>query len=239
MGFNLWHSTKFLLNSCRWPGHRLLHIADPSTQSCLVEKLCWNRACSSGNADDQTTGWTAAPRASHTLCEYQLSWLITLIMLTKALHQFCAKSKQHQMAKKKKKKLVRFYCYFCATCLPIFTWMFMHWAKRHDHNWARTTSSFQVTESLQVDTDWFGFPGGFQFFYFFCWNQRNLPFFWVSMPAFVVLYSAHPWEELLPFFQEGGVKSLCLAAMLHLRVLLSRAFSILQECLITLTSQRA
>lgn len=103
MGFNLWHSTKFLLNSCRWPGHRLLHIADPSTQSCLVEKLCWNRACSSGNADDQTTGWTAAPRASHTLCEYQLSWLITLIMLTKALHQFYAKSKQHQMAKKKKK----------------------------------------------------------------------------------------------------------------------------------------
>lgn len=103
MGFNLWHSTKFLLNSCRWPGHRLLHIADPSTQSCLMEKLCWNRACSSGNADDQTTGWTAAPRASHTLCEYQLSWLITLIMLTKALHQFYAKSKQHQMAKKKKK----------------------------------------------------------------------------------------------------------------------------------------
>lgn len=166
MGFNLWHSTKFLLNSCRWPGHRLLHIADPSTQSCLMVKLCWNRACSSGNADDQTTGWTAAPRASHTLCEYQLSWLITLIMLTKALHQFYAKSKQHQMAKKKK-KLVRFYCYFCATCLPIFTWMFMHWAKRHDHNWARTTSSFQVTESLQVDTDWFGFPGGFQFLFIY------------------------------------------------------------------------
>lgn len=106
------------------------------------KKLCWNRACSSGNADNQTIRWTAAPRASHTLCEYQLSWLITLTRLTKVLISSILRQVGTTSNRKKKNKFVRLHWYFHTIRPSTFTWMLTHWAKRHNHNLARTTSIF-------------------------------------------------------------------------------------------------
>lgn len=44
------------------------------------------------------------------------------------------------------------------------------------------------------------------------------------MPACIVLYSSHPWEELVPFVQEGGMKFLCPAAMLQSFLNIAGAF---------------